>query len=112
MISDPRWEESYIKGKIIEEGVFGDYRMVLMKIDEPIGVFYYPYRMFFFKNSEYTPILILSLEIGRIYGTCALGAHDETMHRNFGDADENMSVEEFREWALTIARKELSQNAY
>lgn len=107
MISDPRWEESFIKGQVVEDGTFHEYRMVLLKIDEPIGIFDYPYRMFFFKEGENTPILILSLEFGRMFGTCALGAHNESMHKNFGSADVNMPLDEFKSWALSIAPNEL-----
>ena len=110
MISDPRWEESYIKGQVIEDEIFKEYRRVLMKIGEPIGIFDYPYRMFFFKEGKTTPILILSLEIGKMFGTCALGAHNESIHKNFGEANPKMTLEEFKKWALSVAQDELLQN--
>jgi len=109
MISDPRWAESLAKGRLIEESAFNEYWMLLMQIDEPIGVFDYPYRMFFFKEGNSIPVLILSLEIGRLFGTCALGAHNESAHKNFGEADKNMTLEEFKNWALSVAPKELSE---
>lgn len=109
MISDPRWEESFVKGQVIEDGTFNEYRIILMQIDEAIGIFDYPYRMFFFKEGETIPILILSLEVGRMFGTCALGAHNESMHKKFGDANVDMTLEEFKSWALSIAPNELLQ---
>ena len=104
-IADPRWEESFIKGKVIEEGLFGDYKVVFMTISEPIGVFEYPYRMFFFDQHKPTPTLILSLEFGRVFGTCALGAHNESGHMNFGDAEKSMRLEDFKAWALLTAKE-------
>jgi len=104
-MNDPRWEESFTKGKILEEGLFGNYKTVLLTISEPIGIFDYPYRLFFFKENTPTPILILSLEVGRMFGTCALGAHNESAHMNFGDAEINMTAEDFKVWAFSTAQK-------
>ena len=107
MISDPRWIESYLKSQEIEKGDFDKYNMVFIKTTESIGHFKYPYRMFFFKHNETIPKLILSLEIGQLFGTCALGEHTETSHINFGKADPNMKMEDFRDWALSTASDHL-----
>jgi len=107
MISDPMWEDSFVKGQIIEDSTFNKYRTILMQINEPIGIFSYPYRMFFFKENEIVPTLILSLEIGMMFGTCALGGHNISEHITYGNADTNMTIEDFKKWALSVAQSEL-----
>ena len=81
--------------------------MILISVPVPTGVFHYPYRMFFFPMDIDTPILVLSLEIGTLFNTCALGGHTPTRHENYGSADPNMSLEDFRTWALSMAEKKL-----
>ena len=106
-MSDPQWEESFVKGQIIDNSTLDEYQTILMQINEPVGIFSYPYRMFFFKENETTPTLILSLEVGIMFGTCALGGHNISGHMNFGNADINMKIEDFKNWALSVAKDEL-----
>ena len=109
MISDPMWKESFLKGQVVEKGLFGEYLALLVKFEEPVGLFLYPYRMFFFKKNELEPTLILNLEVGLMFGTCALGAHTEEYHENLGTADSNMTLEDFKEWAISTAEKKLKK---
>jgi len=80
--------------------------MLLVASDKSVGVFIYPFRMFFFSNNEIEPIIALNLELG-YWGTCALGVHASEKHYNYGSADPNMSIDEFKLWALKTVKKHL-----
>ena len=80
--------------------------MLLVASDKSVGVFIYPFRMFFFSNNENEPIIALNLELGD-WGTCALGVHDSETHYNYGSANSNMSIDEFKLWALETVKKHL-----
>ncbi len=108
MISDPMWKQSILDAVPIEDECYGGYRMLLVASDKPVGVFIYPFRMFFFPNDGDEPVLALSLELGNFYGTCALGVHDSEKHYNYGSANPNMSIDEFKVWALETVKKHLN----
>ena len=80
--------------------------MILMASDKPFGIFIYPFRMFFFSNDKDEPVLALNLELGS-FETCALGIHDAERHIHCGPATPNMSIDEFKLWALETAKKHL-----
>jgi hypothetical protein len=103
MVCDPFWQKSFETGEIIEEVILRGHRAVLIKGSSSIEAFIYPFRMFIFHQESNVPCLILSLEIGLRFGTCALGAHTQTEHINYGPAEPNMSLGDFKSWALSTA---------
>jgi hypothetical protein len=102
MISDPVWQQYLAMSKTVESGQYGNYKMLLLASDEAIGIFTYPFRMFFFNGDE--AVLALNLEVGAL-GTCSLGVHDSEAHRNFGSGNPEMPMDEFKLWALETASK-------
>ena len=105
MVCDPYWRESFDTGEIIEEITLRGSRTVFIRGTSATGRFQYPFRAFFFQKDSKSPGLILSLEIGLRFGTCALGAHTLTEHINYGPADPDMVFDDFRSWALATAEQ-------
>lgn len=103
MVCDSFWQVSFETRDLIEEIKFKKYKARLIRTVTITGKFMYPYRMFFFKQESEIPFLILSLEIGLRFGTCALGAHTQKEHINYGPADPKMSLSDFKTWALSTA---------
>ena len=106
MVYDIHWQESFRAGEIIEEIICKGYKATLVKEASAQAKFQYPYRMFFFQQDATAPCLILSLEIGLRFGTCALCAHTQTEHINYGPAEPNMSLNDFKSWALSTAESD------
>jgi len=109
MFSDRMWEQSLREATVIEELHFTDHLRVLVTSDKPVGHFIYPFRMFFFRKNQKEPILALNLEFsgGK---SCFLGVHDSEAHYNYGKTDPNMSIEDFKGWALRTASQYLSSS--
>jgi len=108
MIRDPVWRQSLEYGELVEKFEIGNYEMFLMNISCFVGLIYYQYRMFFFSLDAREPVLALNLEISDTRRErCFLGAHTSEGHINYGPADPDMTIEEFRSWALRIAEKHL-----
>ena len=111
MISDPLWYEYFVLAEHIESECYGTHDMFLTALDRPLGGFIYPFRMFFFLTADDYPfcgdiVLALNLELGE-FGTCSLGAHDSEKHYNYGPTNPNMSIDEFKVWALETVKKHL-----
>lgn len=105
MVIDIHWQESFRAGEIIEEITCKGYKAILVKDASAQPKFQYPFRMFFSQQDATAPCLILSLEIGLRFGTCALGAHTQTEHINYGAAEHNMPPADFKSWALLTAER-------
>jgi hypothetical protein len=105
MVCDPFWKESFRAGDMIDECICKGYKAILIKGASSQSNFKYPYRIFFFQKDSSAPFLILSLEIGLRFGTCALGAHTASEHINYGPADPEMSLDDFRSWAMSTVEK-------
>jgi len=103
MFDEQHWQESLRSGEIIEEISYKGHKAILVKGASAQAKFQYPFRMFFFQQDVTAPCLILSLELGLRFGTCALGAHTQTEHINFGPAEPDMSLGDFKSWALSTA---------
>lgn len=109
MICESFWQESFRSGEIIEVVICKGYRAILVKGASTQSNFQYPYRAFFFQQGYLSPSLILSLEISLRSDTCALGAHTQTEHVNYGSADPNMTFGDFKSWALSTAELNYSK---
>jgi len=110
MFSDRMWEQSLREATVIEELHFPDHLRVLVTSDKPVGHFIYPFRMFFFRINQKEPILALNLEFSG-GERCFLGVHDSEAHYNYGKTVPNMSVEDFKDWALRTVSQYLSSSS-
>jgi len=106
MISDPMWKESFLNGEIIEESNYGYYKTILVKSNCPTGHLYYPLRIFFFEN-ENEPSFAVNLENSGFSEELVLGVHGYIKHYNYGTVDTNISVDEFKSKALSLAEKHI-----
>lgn len=95
-------------GQILEDTKFADYRRVFLKVTRQSSHIQYAYRMIFFPDRSLEPILSLNLEYSS--GFYFLGAHVGDHHENHGDADQNMSAQAFKTWALNMAGHYLGFN--
>ncbi len=94
-------------GRILEDTIVGNYRMVFLKVTQQSSFMHYHYRLIAFPKGEGEPVLSLNLESNPSAGTCCLGAHLPEGHDNLGFADENMQQSEFRAWAYEISKRYL-----
>lgn len=104
---DQTWRKHMEKEEIHEEFALSGYKMVLITVRQQVSFMEYLYRLIVFPEGKNEPVLSLNLEKNPLSRTCCLGAHISNSHDNLGFADENMTIEDFRSWAVGEAKKYL-----
>lgn len=99
IIADSSWKRHMKNYKAVEEFVIRRYKFLLYDIHEQEYLINYRYRLLCFIEGIKEPILALNYEWTR-QGTCCLGASIANGHINLGSASPDISIIEFRKWAL------------
>lgn len=107
-ISDFTWMKHLLSGQVIERFTLERFRAVALQIhvEDEARRNQYLYRLLFFPKKENKPVLALNLETSLLGSPC-LTEQSGSEHVILGDAEEQMSYEEFRRWALERAKKDL-----
>lgn len=114
-IYEPSWRVHLATGLIVEEDLYGDYRVIGVEITRQMTAVEYKYRLFFFPIKEKFPVLAINLEKNAFAdsfggGMYFLGIHDSTAHYNMGYALEgraDIDYDEFREAVWHLAKERL-----
>ena len=109
-IRDLTWLKHLHTGAVIERFRFHGYRALALRIpsSEKFPQEQYLYRMLFFPDAGTKPVLSLNLELS-ILGSYCLTEQAGVRHRRFDTVGEPVSYEEFKQWALARANRELEQ---
>jgi hypothetical protein len=106
-INDLTWMRNLATGRV-ERFAFRGYRVAAVRLTasswNPQAE--YRYRLLFFPPDSHRPVLALNLEL-TILGSACLTMQTGTVHTRLEDAEETMSFERFKEWALRRAEFEL-----
>jgi hypothetical protein len=124
--SDPQeivehtWRNHLATGEILEDDLYGGYRMVGVEIIRQISMVQYKYRLLFFTIGGQVPILSVNLEQNTLFkeiggGAYFLGVHSGTTHYNLGiafDGRSEITYDEFRKvaWDIASLRIDLGEN--
>jgi hypothetical protein len=113
-IYEQTWRVHIATGTVLEEDLYGEYRMIGVEVTQQVGLIHYKYRLLFFPIKEKYPVLAVNLERSlftrELGGAYFLGLHDASGHANFGfalDGRENISYDEFRDEAWKLAEERL-----
>jgi hypothetical protein len=116
-IYEHSWRLHIKTGTILEEDLYGDYRLIGVEITQQVTRVEYKYRLFFYPMKERYPVLAINLEKNAFVdkfggGSYFLGIHDASAHYNMGIALEgkaDIDYDEFRDaaWPLAAARLKL-----
>jgi len=96
-----------LTGRVREKFNYNEYRAVALEIpSKSVQRSPYHYRILFFSDSSQKPVLSLNLE-SSILGSYCYTEHTGNNHINLGHSDEDISYEEFKEWAMARAQHDL-----
>ena len=106
-IIDFSWMQHMLTGRVREKFIYNDYRAVALEIPpKSVQRSPYHYRILFFADSSQKPVLSLNLE-SSILGTYCYTEHAGSDHINLGQSEEDLSYEDFKQWALQRAEHDL-----
>jgi hypothetical protein len=110
-IADFSWMKDLLTGRVRERFPLEPYRIVGVEIPlaEEARPSQYHYRLLVFPPEGNKPVLALNLETSLLGSPC-LTEQAGSEHLVLGEAEESMSYEEFRRWAVARARRELKLN--
>jgi hypothetical protein len=110
-IADFSWMKDLLTGRVRERFPLEPYRIVGVEIPAADEAHHsqYHYRMLVFPPEGNKPVLSLNLETSFLGSPC-LTEQAGHVRLVLGDAEESMSYEEFRRWAVARARQELKLN--
>jgi hypothetical protein len=110
-IADFSWMKDLLTGRVLERFPLEPYRVVGVELQpaEETGTTQYHYRLLVFPPEGNKPVLSLNLETS-LLGSACLTEQAGREHLVLGLAEESMSYEEFRRWAVARARHELKLN--
>ena len=99
--------QQMMTAKVREKFTYHRYRAVALEIPRrDIRRSPYHYRILFFPDESQKPVLSLNLE-SSILGSYCFTEHNGKNHLNLGQTEEELSYEEFKQWALEQAGKDL-----
>jgi hypothetical protein len=107
-IADFSWMKDLLTGQVRERFPLEPYRLVALEVqaaDEKHRSQYH-YRLLVFPPEGNRPVLSLNLETSLLGSPC-LTEQAGSEHLILADAEESMSYEEFRRWAVGRAREDL-----
>lgn len=114
-IYENSWRVHLATGIVLEEDLYGDYRLIGVEITQQGSVVEYKYRLLFFPLKEKVPILAINLEKNAFAeqlggGAYFLGIHDSSTHHNMGyalDGRADINYDDFRDVAWPLAAQRL-----
>jgi len=110
-IADFSWMKDLLTGRVRERFPLEPYRAVGVELQpvEEAQALQHHYRLLVFPPEGNKPVLSLNLETSLLGSPCLTeqAGHE---HLILGLAEETMSYEEFRRWAVARARKDLKLN--
>jgi hypothetical protein len=115
-IFEPSWRVHLATGLVVEEDLYGDYRVIGVEITRQMTAVEYKYRLLFFPIKEKFPVLAINLEKNAFAdsfggGAYFLGVHDASAHYNMGfalDGSADIDYDEFRAEAWRLAKDRLN----
>ena len=109
-LQDLSWLRDLRLGRVVERFDYGPFRVVAVSIPstESHALTQFHYRLLFFPVRGTKPVFALNLE-SSILGSYCLTEQTGSRHVSIGHAEEDMSYQEFRLWALEQADRELAR---